>query len=139
MDNGNSQHLPALQCATACPQCAPTPAQPKACALQVTDYLERQNDERNQAKVALRRVEHFYYKTDVVSLAQARLHCGWGKASGACMSKMSPVGLHGRHCDSHTASLGGVELKLAGCHPPACCMSGHILKCQEQGACLYVW
>ena len=39
-------------------------------ALQVTDYLERQNDERNQAKVALRRVEHFYYKTDVVSLAK---------------------------------------------------------------------
>ena len=54
-------------------------------ALQVTDYLERQNDERNQAKVALRRVEHFYYKTDVVSLAKARCHCGEGRRGGlAC-------------------------------------------------------
>ena len=58
-------------CAHTCPadsMCRP--------ALQVTDYLERQNDERNQAKVALRRVEHFYYKTDVVSLVNTRLHCG---------------------------------------------------------------
>ena len=58
-------------CAHTCP--ADTMCRP---ALQVTDYLERQSDERNQAKVALRRVEHFYYKTDVVSVAKARLHCG---------------------------------------------------------------
>ena len=42
-------------------------------ALQVTEYLERLSDVRGLSKMALRRVEHLYYKNDLVYGAMRKL------------------------------------------------------------------
>ncbi|KAK9812688.1 hypothetical protein WJX72_002071 [[Myrmecia] bisecta] len=44
-----------------------------ALAQKISDYLVRQNDTKQHSRVALRRVEHFYYKTDVVYDAMRKL------------------------------------------------------------------
>lgn len=43
-----------------------------ALAQKVSDYLTRFNDERALARVALRRMEHFYYKSAVVYAAMRK-------------------------------------------------------------------
>lgn len=44
-----------------------------ALAQKVHDYFARVRDTRNQPKVALRLIEHFYYKTDAVYDAMRKL------------------------------------------------------------------
>lgn len=44
-----------------------------ALSQKVLDYFTRINDTRNQPKVALRLIEHFYYKTDAVYDAMRKL------------------------------------------------------------------
>jgi translation initiation factor 3 subunit C len=44
-----------------------------ALSQKVHDYLARIGDSRNQPKVALRLIEHFYYKTDAVYDAMRKL------------------------------------------------------------------
>lgn len=43
------------------------------CHAQVTEYLERLSDVRGLSKMALRRVEHLYYKNDLVYSAMRKL------------------------------------------------------------------
>ena len=42
-------------------------------ALQMSDYLQERGDTRGVSRVALRRVEHLYYKTDAVYDAMRRM------------------------------------------------------------------
>ena len=44
-----------------------------ALAAKASEYLERRGDNKNQARIALRRVEHFYFKTDAVYDAIRRM------------------------------------------------------------------
>lgn len=44
-----------------------------ALASKASDYLGSQGEVKAQAKIALRRVEHFYYKTDTVYSAMRRM------------------------------------------------------------------
>ena len=44
-----------------------------ALAAKAAEYLERRGDTKNQARIALRRVEHFYVKTDDVYGAIRRM------------------------------------------------------------------
>ncbi len=44
-----------------------------ALAQKASDYLTRQNDDKGLSRIALRRVEHFYYKTQPVYEAMRKL------------------------------------------------------------------
>ena len=45
-----------------------------ALAQKVSDHFTRIGDTKALARAALRRTEHFYYKTDAVNVVQVRLH-----------------------------------------------------------------
>jgi translation initiation factor 3 subunit C len=52
-----------------------------ALAQKTLDYLTRTNDQKNMPKVALRLVEHFYYKNRCVEGRRRRM-CGAGRGGG---------------------------------------------------------
>ena len=55
---------------------------------QVSDYLDERGDTKGLARCALRRLEHFYYKTDAVYEAMRKLAVQQQQAAGAVQVRM---------------------------------------------------
>lgn len=68
------------------------------CIVQSSEYLEQRKDMKAVARIALRRIEHLYYKTDVVydairahTIAQQQVRKAKVISSMGCYVCMSPL------------------------------------------------
>ena len=61
-----------------------------ALAQKVSDHLARTGDTKALARVALRRIEHFYYKTDAVYGAMRKLALQQKEAANAVQVRARP-------------------------------------------------
>ena len=95
-----------------------------ALAQKVSDHLARTGDTKSLARVALRRIEHFYYKTDAVYDAMRKLALQQKEAANVVQVCTLPITL----LTSCAASLTQFCYKHIHLHP------GGRVQCHAQGA-----